>query len=169
MKPLRFLRGTLVAAAMWSLLVPSGLLAAENRFNLPTDVQLSESHQLVGQFVDANGQPLSEQPLLLQRGTRLLAKTVTDQDGRFQFDNINGGLYQLRTSNQIVACRCWMPNTAPPRAAQQLLVVAQQDISRGQRPFPEVFCNPLLIAALVAGAVAIPIAIHNSGDDNNGS
>jgi hypothetical protein len=154
---------------MWSLLIPSSLLAAEDRPGLPTDVQLTEGHQLVGQYVDASGQPLAEQPLALQRGTRLIAEAITDAQGKFQFQNLHGGMYQLQSTEQIIACRCWMPGTAPPKAAKRLLVVGQQDVSRGQHPFPEIFSNPLLIAALIAGAVAIPIAIHNSGDDNNGS
>jgi len=169
MKPLRFLRAVLVACATWSLFVPAGLIAADKGSNQPTDVQLTEDHQLVGQYVDAEGQPLAEQPLALQRGSRLVAETNTDSQGRFQFRDLNGGLFQLRSLDQIIACRCWTPGAAPPKAAKRLLVVGQQDVSRGQHPFPEIFKNPLLIAALIAGAVAIPIAIHNSGDNNNGS
>jgi len=169
MKALRLLRAALVVCALWSFIIPPAVIAADKKDAPAVDVQLTSDGQLVGQYLDGGGQALSEQTLVLQRGTKVIAETITDTQGRFQFDNLHGGLFQLRSAEQVTVCRCWTAGTAPPRAGEKLLIIAQQDVSRGQRPIGEIFSNPLLIGALIAGAVAIPIAIHNSGDDNNGS
>jgi hypothetical protein len=45
-------------------------------------------------------------------------------------------------------------------------MVAGEGVERGQRPFSDLLSGPLLIGLLIAAAVAIPIAIHNSQDDD---
>jgi len=46
-----------------------------------------------------------------------------------------------------------------------LTVVADQQVVRGQQPFSAIFTNTLFIGLVIAAAIAIPIAVHNSQDD----
>jgi len=55
-------------------------------------------------------------------------------------------------------------------ALNQLLVVSDSSVERGQRPIGELFCSPpFLIGALIVAAIVIPIAVHNAQDDPNAS
>jgi hypothetical protein len=44
------------------------------------------------------------------------------------------------------------------------MVCSEQSLIRAQRPFGDIVTNPLVVGAFIAGAIAIPIAIHNSND-----
>jgi hypothetical protein len=45
------------------------------------------------------------------------------------------------------------------------MMVSSPQLVRGQQPISAVFSNPLLIGLIIAAAIAIPVAIHNSQDD----
>lgn len=128
------------------------------------DVSLGQG-RLIGQFVDAQGQPRSHQIVILQRVGGNPLQTQTDQQGRFVFEQVSGGLYQIATSDAAMACRCWSDTAAPPSAIREILIVSGDGIERGQRPLADVlFSGPFLIALVIAAAIAIPIAVHNSQD-----
>ena len=92
---------------------------------------------------------------------------TTDQRGGFVFSNLAAGTYRLETKSGVYLCRIWTHAAAPPSAAPSLLVVNDAQIERGQRPMKEIFrSDPLLMAAIVAAAIAIPIAVHKSQDDS---
>ena len=131
------------------------------------DVELGANGRLSGQLLNAEGQPHAGQPILLhQQDGQLVGHTLTDAEGWFHFEQVRGGIYQLVSAEAFQLCRCWVQNTAPPAAEQQVLLVAG-GIERGQRPFYHVLANPLFIGALVFGAIAIPIAVHNARDSGS--
>jgi hypothetical protein len=65
--------------------------------------------------------------------------------------------------------RVWTVNTAPPVAQPGAMVVAGQDLVRGQASSPVLrfFTNPWVLAGLVGAAIAIPIALSNDDDDSS--
>ena len=56
------------------------------------------------------------------------------------------------------------PGTAPPAANDRLLLVTESNVTRGQQPINRLV-DPLLLGVIIAGAVAIPIAVRNSNND----
>jgi hypothetical protein len=130
-----------------------------------SDIELSSGGRITGQFVDAQGQPKANQVVIAQRQHGQPQQSRTDSDGRFVIDGASGGLYQIATADSIVLCRCWAEKTAPPGANRDLLIVSGDGVTRGQRPIGELlFSAPVLVALVIAAAIAIPIAIHNSQD-----
>jgi hypothetical protein len=98
---------------------------------------------------------------------REIGSTRSDVDGQFLIAGVPAGVYQVATSNAAVPCRCWAEGTAPPAAVERLLLVEEETIVRGQRPFRElIFSPPVILATLIIAAIAIPVAIHNSQDDD---
>ncbi len=153
------------------------------------DVQLNSQGQLSLRIVDSNGQSLAHQPVALLQGTTVVLTGATDSQGDFLATNLRGGLYRVQTNRSVSSVRCWAFGTAPPTATKSLFVAIPGRVTRGQCngdgcegcelccepcavgvPGPEPFCSilghePLMIGLLVAAAIAIPIAVHDSGDD----
>lgn len=129
------------------------------------DVALSPHGTLSGQIVDSAGLPLANQPILAARVNEQPLEVTSNEQGRFSIVGMRGGLYQLSAGGAAVACRCWLAGTAPPAAGTQVLLVAEEDIQRGQRPIADLIAGPVLIGLIIAAAIAIPIAVHNSQDD----
>lgn len=171
---LESLRFGLAGLACVTWLLPLQAMAAGQNTSLPNsprnapairDVELGTGGRITGQFVDAQGQPKANQVVVVQRQHAQPQQTRTDTSGRFVIDGATGGLYQVATADSVVLCRCWAENTAPPGANRDLLIVSGDGVQRGQRPIGELlFSAPVLVALVIAAAIAIPIAIHNSQD-----
>ena len=87
--------------------------------------------------------------------------------GRFRVAGLRGGMYRLMAGNRALAVRVWARTTAPPGARQLAVVNVGDTTIRGQTPIPDYFrSDAFLIAAVVVGAIAIPIAIHNFRNDH---
>lgn len=168
---LRLLRSTMMLLACLGLLT-SPVLAAEPvvpgpnvNQRLVMDMVLTEAGGLRGEVWDSLGHPQIAADVMLWKDTELVGQTRTDADGQFQFEGLRTGMYRLATPEATVACRVWGKTVAPPNARQSLLVVTNMYSARGQQPINEVFCfNPFLMGTIIAAAIAIPIAVHDSGD-----
>lgn len=165
----------LSALACVSWLIPAQISAAEAKQiagltpamrPIILDIALGPQGRMTGQLVNAQGKAQANQPVVVHRQGAASQSTQTDQNGRFQFNGMSGGTYQVATTNAATICRCWADKTAPPAARQDVLLVSGDGIQRGQYPFSEMlFSAPVLIALVIAAAIAIPIAVHNSQDD----
>ena len=134
----------------------------------PRDVALQGPGTLQLQVVSRSGQPIPGLPVWLHADASEAAgrMALSDGLGRVAYDGVLGGAYLIRCGNQLQPVRVWTAQAAPPIAVSQLLVVQEDEVLRAQQPF----CNllgqePIMIAVLVAAAIAIPIAVHNSGSD----
>ena len=129
------------------------------------DVKLDQKGSLVGHLLNSSGQPIAQATMTLWKGDSRLERTRTDEQGRFRFTRLRGGPYRIATERNFVEFRAWPAQIAPPRAADRLLVAPNTLTARGQQPLNEAFAfNPFLMGTIVAAAIAIPIAVHNSGD-----
>ncbi len=174
-KPLHTLGILFCGLATLTWLVPTQVFAAEvNGTRAPStasrpvirDVALGSNGSMIGQLVDVQGRARPNQVVVVQRQGTEPRRTQTDQDGRFRFSGLSGGTYQIASVDAATLCRCWTEKTAPPAARQELLLVSGEGVERGQHPFGEIlFSAPILIALVIAAAIAIPIAVHNSQDD----
>lgn len=145
-------------------IAPAKMFASKS-LPMALDVALDRNHSLSGEVRDAQGRLQLDTDVVLWQGNDMLQRTRTDQRGRFQFSKLRGGEYRIATPDTTIACRAWVASLAPPNARKSLLVVANMYSVRGQRPINEVFCfNPFLMGTIVAAAIAIPIAVHDSGD-----
>lgn len=165
MKTRRIVNGVMVSLAAIGFLLPQPLLAANPAPKAPvTDVALRDGGLLVGQVVDEQGAALGGVPVSLKYQDRELVVGKTSKDGTFGFKGLRGGVYQIAAAQGRGVYRVWTVGTAPPAAQEGALVVSGENVVRGQDGggFRAFITNPLVIAGVVATAIAVPVAIHNS-------
>jgi hypothetical protein len=174
MRFLTSLQPWMVGLALIHVILPGNVLRAAEGPTSPEDstpptvvtrdIDLGRSQQLRGQLVNRDGKPLANQRVVAIQGDRTPMQTMTDRSGRFVFVGLKAGLYQVQAEHGLAMCRCWSDSTAPPAAVNELLLVSDAQAVRGQRPFAEILSGPILIGLIIAAAIAIPIAIHESQD-----
>ncbi len=184
MKGMDLVKGVLVSLAAVGFCLPHPVLAASadvDRVPVVTDVGLSSGGVLVGQVVDSQGIALAKVPVSLQGGGREIARAQTDANGYFAVRGLRGGVHQLVTPGAQGTFRLWKSDTAPPLSQEGALLIVDRQMVRGQscEPGCEPGCgigcgscckglsywlaNPWVVTGIVATAVAVPVAIHNSG------
>jgi len=165
--------GAVLAASLLvvGLCGPQAAVAAlpAGRTPLVIDVALADGGLMVGQVVDAQGQALAGTDVSLCIAGRTIATAESDAKGLFAFRGLQGGVYQLTAAEGQAIYRVWATGTAPPSARQAALVVAGEDLARGQFGGMGGFgglgalagTGPIF-AGMVATAVTIPVAVHNA-------
>lgn len=143
---------------------PAGPGAAR-AVNVVYDVRLDDDGSLNGRLLDPAGAPLAGQTILLQQAGKTLSQSRSGERGEFSFDAVRAGFYQVTIGASAVACRVWTGYAAPPAATGQLAIVTHPDVIRGQQPISSLLSHPLFVGLIIAAAIAIPVAIHNSQDD----
>lgn len=129
------------------------------------DVALDAQNRIHG-AVYRDDKPAAGQPVELWAADHLASICATDTRGRFVLSAPRGGQYIVRIGHHRQACRLWARGTAPPQAVDQLLIVASDEVIRGQRPIGELFRSDLFIlGGIAAVAIAIPIAVYSSRED----
>ena len=143
------------------------------------DVALSITGTLSGAVVDTRGHARGKTAVEVRRGRRLVARALTDANGRYDVSNLPGGLYQVRVDGTETLVRAWAAGTAPRSAAKQLPVIADAPIVRGQdqdAPPAESASRGLfggsaladgLVSALIVGGVVGTILIIDAIDDHH--
>ena len=170
MKGSAVVRGVLVSVALAGLCLPECVFAAGA---VPTkeasgmiDVTLSQGGMLIGQVVDPQGMPLCNVAVSVRSQGQEVARATTDARGYFGVRGLRGGVYEVAAAEGHGIYRLWTPGSAPPACQQGVLMVAGQDMVRGQMPFCDSMCcwlsSPWVVGAIVATAIAVPIAVHNS-------
>lgn len=170
----RLLKRAALALACGGMLLPPPVwqaMAAEPEAAQPAraaDVALRQGGVLMGQVVDAEGQPIKRSAVRLRQYDRDVAQSQTDAAGYFVLSGLRGGNYQIIAERSHASFRFWAPGTAPPNAQAGALIVVGDGTVRGQTgPIGYWLGNPWVIAGLIAAAVAIPVAIHNDRVDRN--
>ncbi len=132
---------TIVAAASLLLaLNSSGFSQSNSDRSRVRDVALQSDGAFSGRTVGREGQLLGGQLVSLWHNRRELARTQSTADGVFSFRDLRPGHYQIMTTDDIVNCRLWATNTAPP-AAQNAIVLYSGSIVRGQCGCSETTCS----------------------------
>jgi hypothetical protein len=135
------------------------------------DVASDARSQLWGQLVDRQGVAATATPIVLFKNGRAIARAQTNDEGKFVFGNVRGGVYVVAAPGAGQICRVWAPGTAPPTATPQTLLVAETHITRGQTFCPtslyEWFeMHPVLGYTLATAAIALPIILITQEDDS---
>jgi hypothetical protein len=155
------------------------------------DVALAEGGVLAGRVYDTAGRPLANIEVTLIQNGEVAASTISDASGVFRFGGVAGGTCQIATAHHLQLLRTWAPHTAPPSAQQVAMIVHDETVVRGQYGPPgcgdSVPCGPPhagqayggrpvlhwmrthpgMVMAGVAAAIAIPVAIAASDDDDH--
>ncbi len=145
-----------------------GSLAADHQPMRPgqppiSDVELDTQGSLHGVVVNAHEVPIASVPIVVFRGDREVTRTLTDAHGRFSVAGLQGGSLRLAVGRGTSLLRAWAARTAPPGASHGVRIVLADDVVRGQTPLRDFLCSDcVIVAALVAAMIAVPIAIHNS-------
>ena len=160
------------------MILPVNLLAAEqpsaspaeNTTSIPvatapvvSDVALQTGNTLQGQVVDDQGQPVAGAPVSLLQKQQEVAKATTAPDGSFQVSGVKGGVYRVVTLQGDGTYRAWPQSSAPPSAKPKIVLTQS---SNGPSRIVRVLTSPLAICAIVATAIAVPVALANR---NHGS
>ncbi len=132
------------------------------------DVTLSSEGKLVGQVVNADGNPVAGEPIVLLMKRTAVSKTTTDLQGRFGLVAPRSGVFTVVVVDRVIPVRAWRAEIAPPAARASLLCVTTESTVRGQQ-LMSVLRNPWVIGLGIAAAIAIPIALNDDDDKPSGS
>ena len=98
------------------------------------DIELRPKGWLSGFLIDQQGRPVSAAAVSLMRGRRVIARSQSRKDGRFQFRVDRGGQHRLVATDQVVSIRLWKTGRAPKSARSSLIVIAAPVVVRSQNP-----------------------------------
>ena len=152
------------------MLIPQTTLAAPTAAAPQGDVLLRSGGVFVGQYVDAQGNAVAGVDVAMQAAGKTVAVTKTDKQGRFAVKGLASGQYDVVAMNGKSTFRCWDGKAAPPSARNGALIVTGADVVNGQGGVLGFVQNyPLLSAAAVTAAIAIPVGIAAADDDDPAS
>ncbi|TWT87565.1 hypothetical protein Mal64_31070 [Pseudobythopirellula maris] len=171
MKRIRFVQHAAAALACVGMLFPAGTFAAPVEVANPAlDIALQEGGLLVGQVVDAQGAPLTKADVSIRQGGVEVVSVKTNEEGVYAAKGLRGGLVEVVAGEGRVAYRLWEPQTAPPAANKSALMVTGADVVNGQFGFGGggamdfMRQHPMLVAAGIATAIAVPLALADDDD-----
>ena len=158
-------------ASAVSLFVQGNILSAfdESPKPLIQDVELSEGGVLVTRVIDAFGNPLQGQEVVIQFKGKAVASATSNENGLISVSELRPGMHLITTSTGSTPCRFWGTGDAPPSAVSVPAVIAGTDaeIIRGQFG---AFNLPMVVyAGITAAAMVIAIDAENDADDANDS
>lgn len=183
----RFLASTLILSLLTSSaplhadgVGPTPIRQAQDSVIKLKNVELNEQGELLGQYVDHQGQGLANIPVLVKVG-KMELKALTGERGQFAVKNLKSGRAVIRIGEKTFACQLWANGSAPPQAIKTIAMVADDsELMRGNllvRPFVAVqHLNPLRLLALsgkqllglgliAGGATAIAVSANDDDDD----
>ena len=160
-------RSTMISLATLGLCLPQVAFAASPTPTPPVlDIALTDGGVLHGQVVDLQGSGVAGVPVSVKAQNQEVIRTTTTEGGRFSVKGLRGGVYQLAAAQGQGVYRMWAANTAPPSAQKNAIVYTQGECSSGCGGLKMFLSNPIVIAALIATAIAVPVALANSGSSS---
>ena len=139
---------------------PAGQSDTPTQSSIIRDIALRPGGVLVGQIVTAEGTAQAKAPVSLQQNGKELVRTATDANGFYAIKGLRGGVYHVVSRQTVETYRLWSPGTAPPAAKDAALLVEGNGVFRGQ--LGGILANPWVLTAVIATAIALPIAISNN-------
>ena len=181
MRKFTFIKSLAVSLACFGMVIPQTVIAAppsrtlalarpasaRGQDSVILDVALRDGGVLVGQIVTAEGTALAKTPVSLQQNGKELVRTATDANGMYAVKGLRGGVYHVVSGKTAETYRLWAPGTAPPSAKDAALLVEGNGVVRGQGRALSMLSNPWVLTAIIATAIAVPIAVNNSGGSSS--
>ena len=176
MKAVSYLKGAVLGLACVGMVIPAPVFAQSSAPSQTAhkaavaDIALTGG-TLQGVVVDPNGDVLSGAVVSVSHGNQKVATAISSESGEFSLNGLQSGLYQVTVGQHQANVRIWDAELAPPGTNSQMLLVNGDPTARGQlwnnwfrnlRPW-----HTVVIAGVIATAIAVPIAIHNSNNNND--
>ncbi len=159
-------RSVMISLATVGLCMPQVAFAAAPTPTPPVvDIALTDGGVLHGQVVDLQGSGVAGIPVSVKAQNQEVVRTTTTDGGRFSVKGLRGGVYQLAAAQGQGVYRMWAANTAPPSAQKDAIVYTQGGYGGGGG-LKMFLSNPIVIAGLIATAIAVPVALANSGSSS---
>lgn len=134
------------------------------------DVVLGPGGTFRGTVFNVQAHRVAQRIVVLTYNGQELARTESNDQGQFGFRGLRGGVYGLSLGEVSRAYRVWTATAAPPHSISEVALVTGEIVQRGQRPFYELFVSdPVVMGVILAAAIAIPVAVHNSRSDRPAS
>ncbi|MEX0728607.1 MAG: carboxypeptidase-like regulatory domain-containing protein [Planctomycetaceae bacterium] len=176
MKLVRMIRNAAVALAVTGMVLPHPKVMADGMnskseksspANAVRDVALAEGGVLTGVVRDAEGNPLNGAAVAIRQGNEVIASTISDENGEFTIQDLNGGVYVVNAGQSQGVYRLWTEDTAPPSAQTMVDVVSlDEDVVRGQYPgFGGL--DVITLVTLGAAIAGVTLAAINLGEIND--
>ncbi|MBN2475038.1 MAG: carboxypeptidase regulatory-like domain-containing protein [Pirellulales bacterium] len=171
MMPSSTLRGAILCVSCLGLLMPESLvLAAQSPARSPAGGQqlrvrnasLTAANSLQGRVTDAQGAGLPHARVTMMQRDRQVVAATTDSHGSFVVANVPAGVYAISSAGSTGTYRLWAARTAPPSASAGILIVADDEVVRGNRLYDWMSEHYLLTYVGIAAAIAVPIAVVGS-------
>ncbi len=97
-----------------------------------TDVVLHKGGLLVGSFVGDKGEAVKANQVALRKDGKVIATATTNDKGQFGIRGLRSGVYEVATARGNGFFRLWSKETAPPSAHPAVIIVAGNEVLRGQ-------------------------------------
>lgn len=177
MKTLNLVQGAAVALATLGLMLPAPQVQAatgSQKMTVQTteasvlDIGLQQNGTFAGRVVDHAGSATRNAEVVVRQGSKEVARTRTDDQGRFAVQGLRGGVYEISSGKTVGTYRVWQSEVAPPAAKEQALLVLGENGTRGQ--FGAMGGGMVLLSAAVIASViisAITLDRVNDLDDND--
>ena len=130
------------------------------------DVMLGPEQTLKGRLVTRTGKPVSGATVWLFAGGKLWTTAVTDAQGTFTAPRCVETPVLVAYGGHLWGVRTWQAGTAPPGSRPLAVCVVEETEVRGQQPASALFSDVVIWGLVIGAAIAIPIAVHNSQQEN---
>lgn len=160
-----FAKAMAFAAALVAVTPAAPLLAetkSEEKVVRSLDITLVKG-ELHGKLLSAHGEPLKGAPVSVTRNNKVVARTLTAEDGSYAVTGLTPGVHVVGLSEGNLPVRLWNQGSAPTSSRSTLTL--SQTAVRGQY----VTDNDLLAGTAVVAFVALAVAIValNEPHDND--
>ncbi len=98
------------------------------------DVAMAKNGMISGRVLNADQTGVPKTEVSIRQGRLEVAKTVTDEEGRFEIANVKGGVYVVAANSGYGLFRFWTTKSAPPKSHQQVLLMSKTIVVRAQNP-----------------------------------
>lgn len=177
MKQLSLVRYLVVSVACVGVCTPASAIEVTKHRIAPTaDVSLDQQGRLFGQVLDRQGSPQQDAVINVLQDGKTVAQARTTTEGYFAVSDLRGGIYQVTAGESVGTYRVWSHGSAPPAAGPGVLLVAGDQVQAGNFGLPGIndgvgawLSNPIVVGGIIATAIAVPIAVSDNDDDDNGS
>jgi hypothetical protein len=149
------------------LAVGSPVMAGEPVAIRSSDVALNAGGLLKGTVLNAEAQPVAGVAVNVLHEDRIVATAISDGQGEFGVKGLRNGAHIVRVGSREQSVRLWSTNTAPPEAVENIAIVVDEEVVRGQMGgFNRSRAGALL---LVGGVVAIVLGTTLDNNDSPAS
>lgn len=157
----------LMSLALAGLVSVNGIVMADGPVEIrSTDVSLSGEGVLTGSVLNSAAQPIAGIQIAVLHGEDRVAAATSAEDGQFVVRGLRNGSHLIQVGESIHPVRFWQTDTAPPASVEQMSIVVQEDVVRGQQQQFFQQGGNLFPWLVIGGATAIVLGT-TLGDDGS--